>query len=104
MHVAETYRGNTILMVFIICIMLYFDYFITIICKIKFFHIWDKHNNQYYTNVHQHNLFILEYGYMFQLDVSHLQAPIQFRYQMLCTLWDHHTVKKGIFALYCFSA
>jgi len=25
---------------------------------------------------------------MFRLNVSHLQAPIQFRYQMLCPLWD----------------
>jgi len=25
---------------------------------------------------------------MFRLDVSLLQAPIQFRYQMLCPLWD----------------
>ena len=31
--------------------------------------------NKYYTNVRQHNLFILQYGYMFRLDVSHLQAP-----------------------------
>ena len=31
--------------------------------------------NKYYTNVCQHNLFILQYGYMFRLDVSHLQAP-----------------------------
>jgi len=31
--------------------------------------------NKYYTNVRQHNLFILKYGYMIRLDVSHLQAP-----------------------------
>lgn len=44
MHVAETYTGNTIVIAFIICIMLYFDDFITLICKLKFFHVWDKHD------------------------------------------------------------
>ena len=32
--------------------------------------------------------FILKQGYMFRLEVSHLQALTTFRYQMLCPLWD----------------
>jgi len=45
--------------------------------------------NKYYTNVRQHNLFILWYGYMFRLDVSHLQAPTITLPDALSTLGSH---------------
>jgi len=45
--------------------------------------------NKYYTNVRQHNLFILKYGYMFRLDISHLQAPTLTLPDALSTLGSH---------------
>jgi len=44
---------------------------------------------KYYTNICQHNLFILEQGYMFRLDVSHLQASTLTLPDALSTLGSH---------------
>jgi len=44
---------------------------------------------KYNTNLRQHNLFILEQGYMFRLDVSHLHAPTISLPDALSTLGSH---------------